>query len=237
MLACLTPFMPVWATQSTLVINDTNIEPYTRKDGTGFLDFIINKVSQESGIKISLQRQPPERGLINANSGQIDGDLTRIKKISSIYPNLIRIDEKLLDWKFAAFSLNKSYLDDLPSMKNKSVGYIKGWKIYENKTQGFKNTVIAKNPEQLFRLLSLGRVDIVLYEHWQGLAMIKRLGLQPRHIYTSPIASKEMFIFLNKRHHKLVPKVTSILRKLKNQGFYSKAYKKHLAPYLEVQNK
>jgi len=236
-MVCLNPFMPVWAAQPVLVINDTNAEPYTSKDGTGYLNFIIDKVSREAGIQISLQRQPPERGLFNANEGLIDGDLTRIKGLSSLYSNLVRVDEKLLDWNFSAFSMNESYLDDLSLMENQSVGYIKGWKIYENKTKKFKNTVIAKNPEQLFRLLSLGRVDIVLYERWQGLAMIKKLGLQRQKIYIAPIETKEMFIYLNKKHHKLASKISFILMSLKSQGLYDKAYKNLLLPYRVVENK
>ena len=211
--------------QPVLIINDTNRAPYTTEDGKGYLNVIISKVSQKANIKISLVRQPPERGLKNANSGQIDGDLTRIKKVGLLYPRLVRVEEKLLDWKFAAFSRNTSYISDWSMMKDHSVGYIKGWKIYENKTKDFKKTMIATNPEQLFRLLKLGRVDVVLYEKWQGLAIIKKLGLEGMKIKTSTVESKEMFIYLNKKHHKLAVKLSKIIKKLKSEGFYDKASK------------
>ena len=141
------------ATQPELIINDTNRAPYTTEDGKGYLNIIINKVSQKANIKISLVRQPPERGLKNANSGEIDGDLTRIIKVGLLYPNLVRVEEKLLDWKFAAFSRSSSYISDWSMMKDHSVGYIKGWKIYENKTKDFKKTMIAMGKETRMLLM------------------------------------------------------------------------------------
>lgn len=226
-----------FATSSTVIaqpiiyLNNTNAPPYTTENKDGYIDLIAGEAFRRAGYELHLVQQPAERGLINANGGKIDGDLTRIKGLEVLYPNLVRISEKLFDWEFVAFSKTSSSINDWQSIYDHPVGYIKGWKIYEKKLDGAKLVTIAGNAEQLFRLLTLDRVESILYERWQGLALMQKAGLQKNALDIHTIEKREMYIYLNENHSSIVTRVAEELRKLKSEGFYQRVFDKTLAPY------
>lgn len=224
--AALLWFSHVQATQlPEVVLNDVNEPPFTNNAGSGFLDVVAGEAFRRAGVKLRLVRLPAERALLNANAGIEDGDLTRIAGLEVKYPNLIRVPEKLADWTFNAFSRDPAMSTDLESLRSRPVAHIKGWKIYEQMMDGAPAVVTAEDSAQLFRLLELGRVEVVLYMRWMGQARIREQGLQGVVLLEPPIATREMFIYLHKRHAELVPKVAAALRDLKKEGFYEHLFR------------
>jgi polar amino acid transport system substrate-binding protein len=232
-LAALLCVLPVAfaAEKPVLELNDTNDPPFTTEDRNGFLDVVAGEVFRRVGVELRLVKLPAERGLINANAGVLDGDLTRIAGLDKQYPNLVRVPEKLVDWEFTAFSKDASIPSSWTAIRQHSVGHIKGWKIYEQNLTGAERVVTADDPEQLFRLLELNRIEVALYMRWMGLALIRQQGLKDVHVLAPPLATREMFIYLNKRHADLVPRLADALRVMKRDGFYERATRDKLLPY------
>ena len=227
--------LPAHAASQVLTLNNTNATPYSTPAHDGYADLIALEAFRRVGVELRLVELPPERGLLNANAGIQDGDLSRIAGIDEKYPNLIRVPEKFIDWEFTAFAKNPKLESDWASIRNRPVAHIKGWKIYEQQLAGANLVTPVENVEQLFRLLAADRVDVALYERWQGLALMRSLnlhGISPR---PSALATREMFIYLNKRHAALVPQLAAALRALKKEGFYQKAYRQALQPYVKAQ--
>lgn len=222
---------PVFAASPVLSINDTNEPPYTTRAGDGYLDMIVREAFRRAGVEYRLVKLPAERALLEANAGIEDGDLTRIAGLEAQYPNLVRVPEKLMDWVFTAFSKNRAIPANWPALRQRAVGHIKGWKIYEQNMAGASNVIAVDDSEQLFRLLELGRIEVALYSRWMGLALIQRQELKGVHALEPPLASREMFIYLHKKHTVLVPKIAAALRELKAEGFYERAYREKLLPY------
>jgi polar amino acid transport system substrate-binding protein len=222
------------AEQRVLVLNDTNESPFTTAQGNGFLDIVAGEAFRRAGVELQLVKLPAERGLINANAGIEDGDMVRIAGIEKQYPNLVRVPEKLLDWEFAAFSKDASILSSWAALRGRSVGHIKGWKIYERNFAGAERVTTADDPEQLFRLLDLDRIEVALYERSLGVALVKQQGLKGIRPLAPPLAAREMFIYLHRSHAPLVPKVAEALRALKREGFYWRVYNEKLKPYREA---
>jgi len=222
------------AERPVLVLNDTNEPPYTTPDRTGFLDVIAGEAFRRVGAELRLVKLPAERGLINANSGIEDGDMVRIAGLEKQYPNLVRVPEKLVDWEFSAFSKNSSIPSNWLAIRQRSAGHIKGWKIYEQNLAGAGHVTTADDPGQLFRLLDLNRIDVALYERSLGVALARQLGLKGAQPLAPPLATREMFIYLNKRHAGLVPRLAEALRAMKRDGFYQRTYNEKLKPYREA---
>ena len=217
--ACADDFMPV------LVLNDTNQAPFTTPDQKGFLDAVASEAFRRAGTKLRLVKLPAERALLNANAGIEDGDLTRIAGLETQYPNLIRVPEKLIDWDFMAFSKDPAMVAHWDSIRQRQVGYIKGWKIYEQRLAGAPHAINVDDAPQLFRLLDLNRVDVVLYTRWMGEALLRQQGIPGVHALEPALATREMFIYLHKKHALLVPKLTAALRAIKAEGLYDKLYR------------
>jgi len=222
------------ADRPVLVLNDTNEPPFTTADRDGFLDIIAGEAFRRAGVELRLVKLPAERGLINANAGIEDGDLVRIAGLEKQYPNLVRVPEKLVDWEFAAFSKDATIPSNWKAIRERSVGHIKGWKIYEQNLAGAEHVTTADDPEQLFRLLDLNRIDVALYERSFGMALAKQQGLKVVRPLAPPLATREMFIYLHKRHANLTPRLADALRAMKRDGFYQRVYKEKLKSYREV---
>jgi len=92
----------------------------------------------------------------------------------------------------------------------------------------------ADDPEQLFRLLDLNRIDVALYERSLGMALAKQQGLKGVRPLAPILASREMFIYLHKRHVNLAPRLADALRAMKRDGFYRRVYNEKLKPYREA---
>ncbi len=224
------------AEHRVLVLNDTNDPPLTTPEHNGFVDVVAGEAFRRIGFELRLVKLPAERGLINANAGIEDGDLLRIAGLEKQYPNLIRVPEKLVDWEFTAFGKDASIPSSWEAIRRRSVGHIKGWKIYEQHLAGAEAVVTADDPAQLFRLLELDRIEVALYVRWMGLALIRQQGLKGMRPLEPPLATREMFIYLHKRHAPLAPRLADALRALKRDGFYQRAYREKLLPYTEARS-
>ncbi len=224
----------VAAEQRVLVLNDTNDPPFTTADRSGFLDVVAGEAFRRVGVELRLVKLPAERGLINANAGIEDGDMVRIAGLEKQYPNLIRVPEKLVDWEFTAFSKDGSIPSNWEAIRRRSVGLIKGWKIYEQQLAGAERMTTVDDPAQLFRLLELDRIEVALYMRWMGLALIRQQGLKDVRPLEPPLTTREMFIYLHKRHAELAPRLADALRALKRDGFYQRTYREKILPYREA---
>jgi polar amino acid transport system substrate-binding protein len=218
------------ANDTTLVLNDTNEAPFTTAAGDGFLDIVVGEAFRRAGLRLMLVRLPPERGLVNANAGIEDGDLTRIAGLEKNYPNLVRVPEKLMDWNFVAFARQAEPTQaSWAALESLYVGHIKGWKIYEQNLKPGAQVTVVDNAEQLFTMLEKNRVDVALYERWLGLALAEKMGIKDIHVVEPALAEREMFIYLNKRHADKVPAIAAALRAIKADGTYSRVCREKLA--------
>jgi polar amino acid transport system substrate-binding protein len=222
------------AERPVLVLNDTNDPPYTTPERDGFIDIIAGEAFRRVGVEMRLVKLPAERGLINANEGTEDGDLVRIAGLEKQYPNLVRVTEKAVDWEFAAFSRDASIPSSWPAIRQRSAGHIKGWKIYEQALAGAESVTTADDAGQLFRLLDLGRIEVALYERSFGIALVRQQGVIGVRPLSPPLAKREMFIYLHKRHAALAPRLAAALRAMKRDGFYQRVYNEKLKPYREA---
>lgn len=218
------------AGEPTLVLSDTYEAPYTTERGDGFLDLVIKESFRRAGLNLKMVRISPERALLNANAGIEDGVSARIAGLEKNYPNLVRVPEKVLDFPFVAFArqaqLSSASWESLASV---SVGHIQGWKIFEQSLKPGTATTLVDTAEQLFSMLDKNRIDVALYERWLGLALAKKMGIKNIHVVDPPLAEREMFIYLHKRHADKVPAIAAALRAIKAEGLYTRICREKFA--------
>ena len=218
------------ANETTLVLNDTNEPPFTTQAGDGFLDIIVGEAFRRAGLRLKLVKLPAERGMINANAGIEDGDFSRIAGLGKIYPNLIRVPEKLTNWYFVAFTRRAPLSNaSWAALAPLSVGHIKGWKIFEQHLMPATQITTVDTPEQLFTMLDKNRIDVALYERWMGYALLKEMHIQGVHVVEPPLSVREMFIYLNRRYADKVPAITAALRAIKAEGMYTRVCREKFA--------
>jgi len=225
---------PMANSQPVLVLNAVGQPPLNTSTKDGFIDEVVREAVSRIGYQLIINRLPAERALRNANNGLADGEMSRVKGIDKLYRNLIRIPEKLMDWEFVVLSKKPINLQQgWDSLANKTVAFIRGWKILEKNVP--KNAAITKtrSSQQLFTLLKKDRADFIIFEHWGANHLIKQFRLDNVKPRLPALAKREMFIYLHKKHGILVSKLTQTLAEMKKDGSYDRLVIKHLTSPLK----
>ena len=217
--------------EKTIVLNTTGNAPLNTPDQKGFVDLVAIEAFRRIGINVKSVKLPAERGLINADQGIEDGEMLRIGGLDRVYHNLIMVPEKIMDGVFVGFSKKDIDLSaGWSALSPYSVVFINGWKILEQNVPPGTNVVKVRSADLLFPMLELNRADIVLYEEWGGLYILA--SHQPTSIkeLKPPLASRPLYMYLNKKHKDLVPKVADALKTMKADGSYQKIVDRILSP-------
>lgn len=214
------------AAAERLVLSSGVLAPYATADRQGFLDRLVEAVFAELGLQAQVLIYPTatERGLLNANEGVDDGLAMRIAGLEQQYPNLLRVSEPVAINDFVAISLKHRFEPrSWDSLQPYVVGYILGWKVFEQRVPAAAQRTLVRDAEQLFGLLARERVDVVLYERYQGLLQLRRLGL-PAQVLEPPLVRTPMYMYLHRKHAALVPRVAEALVRLKRDGRYQRIH-------------
>jgi len=216
-----------------ITLNAGTAEPFINADGSGFYGELTREIFSRMGIEAKVIRLPSARSIINANEGIDDGVIARTKGMDEKYANIIRIPVPVVTFKFVAYSLDhKIPVNGWDSFEPYSIGYIRGWHIYEKNVHKYKSLTIVNNAEQLFRLLMNGRSELILFEYYRGNWWNKHLNANA-HIIGSPVAEQEMFMYINKKHKDLVPEITRSFEGIWKDGTYEKIKSETLEPLLK----
>lgn len=218
--ACLLAFLlgPVVHAQSLTV--STNNTPLDRK--------ALHQISQEAfrraGLEFKLVSLPSERSLVAANRGEVDGEGLRVAGLSDQYPNLVKVPERYVNISFVAFSRDAtlSLEHGWESLKPYRIAFIQGWKMFEANAAGARIVHRVDKPEQLFRMLDEGRVDVVLYTRADGIALARSMGLTSIAPLSPSLRDVDLFLYLNDKHRSLVPRLAQSLREMKSDGTYNR---------------
>lgn len=206
-----------------LRLTSSTSEPYFLPNGKGFLDRIVPEIFRRVGVDaVAVQYDAAARANINANSGFDDGVAMRSRLLQKEFQNLILVDEKLIDMEFVLFSRNHDFpVTGFDALRPYMVGHIVGWKVIEDNIQPGTRVTKAANSEQLFSLLENDRVDMIVFDRWQGAHMLAHRGLRAR-LLKPPLVTAELFIHLHKKHADLVAPVAAALRAMKTDGTYQR---------------
>ncbi len=241
-LRALTVFVVIFANdcwaEPSLMLGTFAGPPLSTSRGSGFYDLVLKEAFSRAGYDIKIIRLPAERSLTNADEGITDGDFVRISGLDSIYKNLIQVPEKITDFEFVAFTKHI----DIPikgweSLQPYHIAIVRGWKILENNIVGTPSLVRVKNQDLLFSLLDNDRTDIVVYSRFEGYGIIKKNKMKKLTTLEPPLAIREMFLYLNKKHSRLIPLIDANLKAMKRDGTFDKIRIKTLSPYLPAKSR
>ena len=216
-----------------LRLNVTSKPPLHTADQKGFLDEVAQEIFKTIGYRLETVQLPAARGLTNANAGLEDGELVRVKGVDKLYSNLIRVPEKLIDMEFVVFSAQPIDLHQgWKSLDNKSVAFINGWNILEKNVPKTAEITRVKDPKKLFTLLKNKRTDYVIYVQYSGYYFINLMNIKNVELRSPPLARRELYMYLHKKHKSLIPRLATALADMKQDGRYQILFDKHLSSYI-----
>jgi polar amino acid transport system substrate-binding protein len=189
------------------------------------IEEIMTLVYARLGLKLVVVKLPAPRALLDANEGKYDGELYRVKVFSSEFPNLYRVPTSVGSIEFYAYGTKKITHKhvDWSSLKSFKLGAMFGIKYIEYKTKGL-NIFFVETPEQLLRMLQLGRIDLILMDKNTMLQALKQLKAEGKEylikdlIELNKLDSLPLFHYLHLKNKNLIPKIDSVLQTLTKDG-------------------
>lgn len=218
--ACLTLLPGLAAAADPLLTISTNNTPLDRKA----LEQLGRESFHRAGLELKLISLPSERSLVAANQAEVDGEGLRVAGLTAQYPNLVQIPERFVRISFVAFAKDATINLDggWEGLAPYRVAFINGWKMFEANARQAKVIHKVDKPEQMFRMLDEGRVDVVLYTRADGILLTRELGLYSVAPLSPSLRDVDLYLYLNRKHEALVPRLTQALRDIKADGTYNR---------------
>lgn len=190
---------------------------------------ILTEAFRRNGIEFEAQYHPSLRSLMYANSGIIDGELHRVYEFHEIsdekYPNLIRIESKLLSIWLSAFSSKVKKIEKWEDLKDYKIVYYRGRKNVEKylKTYtSFEQTSTASTDRQAFQMLAAGRVDVVISESLAGRQIIENNSKYGNIKEIAKLKETEIYSYIHKKHKDLARIIAHTIEEMKQDGTFGR---------------
>jgi len=213
----------------TLVTGDMVAGLYHSPEQTGLVDELLEQALERVGYSLRVLTVPTERSLKMSASGLADGELLRTRAIEQYFPTLLRVPELLVMSEFVVFSRDAVDLkNSWQSLAGKSVGVIFGMKIIENKVPASALVTKVKNEKQLFTLLQKKRIDYAVFVKDIGRYYLHKNNIKGLVVSDLSLESVPGYVYLHPKHAALVPRLSSALQAMKQEGSYQKLVDQHL---------
>ena len=180
---------------------------------------LLEAVYQKANIPLELVIIPSARALIQSSSGKVDGELQRIYKLAYSYPTLLRVPTPFTYFEPAAFTINKNIkVNGWQSLQGYKVGMVRGMKFAEMGLKGVKDIQQVTGSDQLFNILSAGRVDVIVSARFNGLYQIFKYKLDNINQIEPVLERHDLYHYLHVKHHKLVPLIDTTIKSMVKSG-------------------
>lgn len=192
-------------------------------------------VYERAGLNVKCIPLPHNRSLLSADDGRVDGDVGRVPSVEEKYPNIVRVNAKLMELSGAVYTINPAITSYDESLLEKyRVGYVLGVRWQQKKMEGLQAVTVA-DYEALFEMLLQGRVDLVLASVVSADEILDRLGerakrvrkLQP-FVFNAPI-----YHYVNKKNADIIPLLEQAANEL-NQEWILTFYTGVQSPLFEI---
>ncbi len=225
--------VPPTHSQQSITLNTANAPPNATEDFSGIGDRVLTEAFRRLGMKLKIVRLPSERALQNANEGIDDGNFARVSGLTALYPNLIQVPEPITRFEFVAvLKILNFRAEGWHSLRPYNVGIITGWKILEKNITGTKSLTKVKNRHQLFNMMMAERVDLIVYDRYQALVLLEELHIAEKvKILEPPMAIRDMYPYLHKKHKNLAPRLADAIRRMKSDGTYDRIVDDVMKPF------
>ena len=197
-----------------------------------WLSLIYTEVFRRLGYELRYDGYPSVRASRLSDAGKVDGEINRVSIYQASHPNMIRVDESHFPTTLAAYAIKPGItIDGWNSLKNTGymVEYRRGTKVVEiglTKVVHPEKLSTITTTEQGLKRLILGRTDV--YVDVEDIVTEKLKQLNPVHfdpvlVYQAGVLEEEtLHVFLHKKNAPLVPKISAVLKVMKEEGLVEK---------------
>jgi len=200
---------------------ETKTMTFTTLEGT-IVQKISARVVEEAyrrlGIQIKIKELPARRAISMANSGAVDGELSRIANVEKKFTSLIPIKIPVNFIEGMVLSKDKPItVDGWKSIKQYRIAIRRGVVFTKNGTKGM-DVQVLNSWKAILAALRTQRVDVTVVPKTIALNLLKTDQLDNIIINEPPIISLPLFHYLHKKNSALIPQLKEVLKQMQADG-------------------
>jgi hypothetical protein len=187
---------------------------------------IYTEAFKRLAIPVKFESLTFARRSLQADNGDIDGEGARVYEYGAAHPNLVRVEESIVDLHFALFTANPTLhlnrLDELSSTPY-LVEYKRGILLCETKLKQLlppERLSELTSTDQGVKKLLAGRTDLycdIEFFVLQALHSLEVKGVSTVH-KAFDFGVIPTYPYLHKKHAELAPRLAATLKKMKSEG-------------------
>ena len=176
----------------------------------------VEAAARHAGINVVARTLPPDRGMVMANAGEVDGAVGRSALAASEYPNLVQVPEVIYQYAPTAFAYRKIDVSEgWQSLRGHTLCMRRGYTLTERRTGGMQRQRLDSDAS-LLRMLRKGGCEIVIMDR-RNTVIQAALAADPALLeLLPPLEEVPLYLFLHRRHADLVPRLAEALRQVKH---------------------
>ncbi len=199
---------------------------------------VLHEAYRNIGITVTFNAFPTTRSLKLSNSGVYDGETARVLAAQKKYTNLRPITIPTLHMRGTAFTIKHTDFspDGFASLAPFRVIIPKTVIFFERRTKDLPDVIKGTDFHAPFKMLSIGRGDIVASTYLAGVVSMRQLNLKNVVALKPSIMEIPLHHFLNKKHQKLIPIITAEMQKMQSNGRIEQIYQQYIANLTDPNN-
>ncbi|MGJ8693229.1 MAG: hypothetical protein ACSHW0_12200 [Thalassotalea sp.] len=182
-----------------------------------FSELVLREAYQQIGYQLTVIHVPIARSLILANSGKLDGDVSRVAGVEKQYPQLIKIPVPINHIDVRMFTYNQALLVNSAEIDGRyRIGCVRGVISVRQISKKMKlDCQIINSYQRAIIMLNNNSVDVLLLPLSVG-EYFKDIDAQfATSVYGDSLGIEPLFHYLHKKHQQFVPELTVKLQEMK----------------------
>jgi ABC-type amino acid transport substrate-binding protein len=195
---------------------------------------ILADIYERAGLKMSATPMPAARANHALLAGKVDGEVARVQSYADKNPSLIKVEPSYYQLTTVAYARSDSRfsINSQEDLLGYRVGIVRGIVHAEVATSQVSNVIVVSNYDQMYEMLRAGRIDVAIDTGANGAYMISKLGMTDIRP-AGTLARLDLFHILHPSRRDLVPRLQSVIRRLKDTRQLDKLSRQHELQFLE----
>lgn len=168
-----------------------------------------------------------QRGLIDSAAGRADGELARVEGVEREFTGLLRVPVSHIATQQMAFARDRSI--EVTSWRGLSPYKIilrHDDEVAERKTRNMRR-YFASSEEAALKMVENYKMDIAIADRSDGLAALEKLEFDDVHMLRPAIQVVPLYHFINRKHRKLLSRITFVMKSLQSSGRMTEILREH----------
>ncbi len=179
---------------------------------------ILTRAYGQLGIKVEFKFYPASRAALKSSSGLYDGETFRGMDFITEKNDLLPVTVVLAEVNWWAYSKYVDFkVDGYKSLAPYSVSSRRGILAADNILQHVRQKLMVNTFKQALLTLEAGRVDLAIIPEKVALSILKDNPMDIQ-LLQPAVRVDKLYHFLHKKHKKLIPKISAVLRKMEKAG-------------------